>query len=158
MNLLRISTLILAIIMMIIAIAACAQIKAIPGLPASHPEALAVGQQVNCSECHDDQQKGTLKPIPAFSHTQAFVKNHRLYAANDERLCVLCHKGSFCSDCHTNKAEIKPSTKYGYRPDREMQHRGSYMTLHKIEGKLDPASCYRCHGRANNERCNGCHR
>jgi hypothetical protein len=53
---------------------------------------------------------------------------------------------------------MKPSTRYGNRPDREFQHRGNYITLHKIEGKLDPASCYRCHGRANNERCIACHR
>lgn len=139
-------------------LAACAQMKTLPGLPDSHPEALAVGQQVNCSECHDDQQKGTLKAIPSFSHTAAFIKSHRLYAANDDRLCALCHKSSFCSDCHTNKTEMKPSTKYGYRPDREMPHRGNYMTLHRIEGKLDPASCYRCHGRANNEQCNNCHK
>jgi hypothetical protein len=27
-----------------------------------------------------------------------------------------------------------------------------------IEGKIDPTSCYRCHGRANNEKCIVCHR
>jgi hypothetical protein len=138
-------------------IASCAQMRTIPGLPASHPEALAVGQQVDCSECHEDQQKGTMKAFDSFSHTPSFVKNHRLYAASDDRLCAACHKSSFCNDCHTNRVEMKPSTRYGNRPDREMPHRGNYMTLHKIEGKLDPASCYRCHGRANNERCVACH-
>lgn len=139
-------------------LAACAQMKAIPSLPDSHPEALAAGQQVHCSECHEDQQKGTMKAYDSFSHSSAFVKNHRFYAASDDRLCVTCHKSSFCNDCHTNSVEMKPSTNYGYRPDRDMPHRGNFMTLHKIEGKLDPASCYRCHGRANNERCVACHR
>lgn len=139
-------------------LAACAQMKSVPGLPASHPEALSVGQQVNCSECHEDKQQGTMKAFSAFSHSPAFVKNHRFYAASDDRLCSTCHKSSFCSDCHTNKVEMKPSGKYGYRPDREMPHRGNFQTLHKIEGKLDPASCYRCHGRGNNERCVACHR
>jgi len=139
-------------------IASCAQMQTVPGLPASHPEALAVGQQVNCSECHEDQQKGTMKAFNAFSHTRSFVKNHRFYAASDDRLCSTCHKSSFCNDCHTNQVEMKPSTKYGDRPDREMPHRGNFMTMHKIEGKLDPASCYRCHGRANNERCVACHK
>jgi hypothetical protein len=143
----------------VLAIAAsCARMKTIPGLPASHPEALAVGQQVSCAECHEDQQKGTMKAFDAFSHTKSFVKSHRFYAASDDRLCSTCHKGSFCNDCHTNKVEMKPSTMYGNRPDREMQHRGNFMTMHKIEGKLDPASCYRCHGRTNNERCVACHR
>jgi hypothetical protein len=27
-----------------------------------------------------------------------------------------------------------------------------------IDGKIDPASCYRCHGRTNNEQCVQCHR
>jgi hypothetical protein len=139
-------------------IVSCAQMKTIPGLPASHSEALATGQQVNCAECHEDQQKGTMKAFNAFSHTQSFVKNHRFYASSDDRLCATCHKSSFCSDCHTNKTELKPSSKYGNRPDRELPHRGSYLTLHKIEGKLDPASCYRCHGRANNGRCVACHK
>ena len=70
----------------------------------------------------------------------------------------LVNAGGGCNDCHTNQVEMKPSIKYGNRPDRDMPHRGNYMTLHKIEGKLDPASCYRCHGRANNERCMTCHR
>jgi hypothetical protein len=148
----------LALVGLIMILAACAQMKAIPGLPASHPEALAVGQQVSCSECHEDQQKGTMKSFNAFSHTPSFVKNHRFYASSDDRLCSTCHKSSFCNDCHTNQVEMKPSIKYGNRPDREMPHRGNFMTMHKIEGKLDPASCYRCHGRANNERCITCHR
>ena len=143
---------------LIAVLAACAQLQALPSLPATHPESLAAGQQVSCAECHDDSAKGTMKPITSFSHTPAFVKNHRFYVSGDSRLCSTCHKESFCSDCHTGKIEIKPSTLYGNRPDREMPHRGNFMTLHKIEGKLDPASCYRCHGRANNERCIACHR
>ena len=149
---------VLALAGLMVILAACSQMKAIPGLPASHPEALVVGQQVSCAECHEDQQKGTLKVYNAFSHSNVFVKNHRFYASSDDRLCSTCHKSSFCNDCHTNQVEMKPSLKYGNRPDRQMPHRGNFFTLHKIEGKLDPASCYRCHGRANNERCNSCHR
>jgi hypothetical protein len=148
----------LALAGLIMILAACAQMNAIPGLPTSHPESLAIGQQVNCSECHENQQKGTMKDLNAFSHTPSFVKNHRFYASSDDRLCSTCHKTSFCNDCHTNQIEMKPSLKYGNRPDRDMPHRGNFMTMHKIEGKLDPASCYRCHGRANNERCITCHR
>jgi hypothetical protein len=142
---------------LIAVLAACAQMKALPSMPASHPEELASGR-VSCSECHEDNQTGTMKAFAAFNHTQAFIKNHRFYASSDDRLCATCHKGSFCADCHTNQVEMKPSLKYGNRPDREMPHRGDFMTLHKIEGKLDPASCYRCHGRANNQQCVTCHR
>ena len=149
---------VLAVAGFFLVLSACARMNAIPGLPSSHPEALTAGQQVSCAECHEDQQKGTLKSFDAFSHTPSFVKNHRFYASSDDRLCSTCHKSSFCNDCHTNQVEMKPSIKYGNRPDREMPHRGNFMTLHKIEAKLDPASCYRCHGRANNERCITCHR
>ena len=148
---------ILALAGILIIVAACAQLKALPNLPASHPVALSAGR-VSCAECHADEQKGTLKAFAAFNHTRSFVTNHRFYAASDSRVCATCHKGSFCADCHTNQVEMKPSIKYGSRPDRQLQHRGDYLTLHKIEGKLDPASCYRCHGRANNERCLSCHR
>jgi len=151
-------TTLLALAGLIVMLAACARMNVGYGLPASHPEALAPGQQVDCSECHEDRQKGTMKAYASFSHTPAFVKNHRFYAASDDRLCAVCHKSSFCNDCHTNKVEMKPSIRYGDRPDREMPHRGDFMTLHKIEGKLDPAGCYRCHGRANNGRCVVCHR
>jgi hypothetical protein len=143
---------------LILVLTACAQMKSVYALPDSHPEALVSGQEVSCTECHEDPAKGTMKAYGVFSHSRLFVKNHRFYAASDDRLCSSCHKSSFCNDCHTNQVEMKPSTKYGYRPDREMPHRGNYMTLHKIEGKLDPASCNRCHGRANNERCVACHR
>jgi hypothetical protein len=139
------------------ALTACAQFKALPNLPATHPEQLAAGP-VSCSECHDNEQKGTLKPFAAFNHSRTFVKNHRFYAATDDALCATCHKLSFCADCHTNRTEFKPSVKNLDRPDLMMPHRGDYLTLHKIEGKLDPASCYRCHGRTNNERCVACHR
>jgi hypothetical protein len=148
---------VLALAGMIATLAACAQFKALPNLPASHPEELASGP-VACSECHEDEQRGTMKPFASFNHSPAFIENHRFYASQDARLCTICHKGSFCADCHTNQVEMKPSVKWGNRPDREMPHRGDFMTLHKIEGKLDPASCYRCHGRANNELCVTCHR
>jgi hypothetical protein len=155
----RLSNQILTLLMLagLFAISACAQMKALPSLPATHPEQLASGP-VSCAECHEDQQKGTMKPFAAFNHSRIFVTNHRFYAASDDALCATCHKVSFCTDCHTNKADMKPSVMNGNRPDRMMPHRGDFLTLHKIEGKLDPASCYRCHGRANNERCIACHR
>jgi hypothetical protein len=157
MKIWRLTFPLLLLLGLILTQAACTGMKPSQGLPVHHPEALANGQQVNCLECHEDQAKGTLKSPGTFSHTQSFVKNHRFYAG-DDRLCATCHQGSFCTDCHTNKIEMKPSTLYGNRPDRELPHRGNYQTLHKIEGKLDPASCYRCHGRGNNDRCVACHR
>jgi hypothetical protein len=140
-----------------LALAACAQMKALPNLPSSHPEELAAGP-VSCAECHEDTQKGTMKPFAAFNHSRTFIQNHRFYAASDNTLCAVCHKQSFCADCHAVRTEFKPAQKLSDRPDRMLPHRGDYLTMHKIDGKVDPASCYRCHGRANNDRCVACHR
>ena len=88
-----------------------------------------------CTECHEDEAKGVLKPFGTFNHSTAFIKNHRFYAAGDDRLCASCHKGSFCADCHANELEVKPSVMHGDRPDRQFYHRGDYLTLHQIDGK-----------------------
>lgn len=139
-------------------VASCAGLQRSPGGYSSHAETIRAGQQITCSECHTDD-KGTLKsPASFINHTRIFVENHGRYASLDDRLCLSCHRESFCTDCHTTRSEVKPSVKNGDRPDRFMPHRGNYLTLHKIEGKLDPASCYRCHGRGNDERCFACHR
>lgn len=148
----------LVLIAGLLSVSACSHlISSESSLPASHPEALGEGR-VNCSECHEDQIKGILKPYASFRHTPVFVSDHRLYAGTDGRLCSVCHATSFCNDCHARQLEIKPSTKLGNRPDRELIHRGDYLTRHQIEGKVDPSSCYRCHGRANNDICITCHR
>jgi hypothetical protein len=122
-----------------------------------HPEALPEGRPV-CSDCHEGNVKSALKPFAVFNHTDIFIKEHRFSAGRDDKICATCHAVSFCTDCHAQQSEIKPATKLGNRPDRELIHRGDYKILHRIEGKLDPASCYRCHGRANNEQCQTCHR
>ncbi|KAF0216005.1 MAG: lipoprotein cytochrome c 5 heme-binding [Geobacteraceae bacterium] len=142
----------------IMTITACSHIFSTESsLPAAHPEAVGEGR-VACSECHEDQIKGVLKPYATFNHSQLFVKEHRFYAGSNDKLCASCHATSFCNDCHANELEIKPSIKLGDRPDRELIHRGDYMTRHKIDGKIDPTSCFRCHGRANNEQCIVCHK
>ncbi|GFO53472.1 cytochrome c [Geomonas sp. Red276] len=138
-------------------IGACAVVSKQESLPAWHPEALGEGRP-DCVECHEDQIKGVAKGPSTFKHTTEFIRQHRLYAAQDEKLCEICHKASFCNACHANEREIKPSVFLGNRPDRELIHRGDYLSVHMIDGKVDPTSCYRCHGRANNEKCVRCHR
>jgi hypothetical protein len=146
------------LLMAVAALSACAPFfSQEKSLPTAHPEALGEKRAI-CSECHDDQAKGSLQPLTAFNHTPAFISEHRLYAVNSEKECAVCHAVSFCNDCHATKNEVKPSQKLGNRPDRDLVHRGDYMTRHRIEGKIDPTGCYRCHGRSNNEQCRNCHR
>lgn len=148
----------IATLIIVAALTACSTLLSQnKSLPTKHPEALGE-KRVNCSECHDDQAKGSIKALSNFNHSPLFVREHKLYAASSDRLCSVCHTVSFCNDCHATKNELKPSQKLGNRPDRDLIHRGDYMTRHRIEGKIDPASCYKCHGRTNNEQCRSCHR
>src|SRR4051812_40470677 len=80
-------------------------------LPSTHPEALGEGR-VACSECHKDEQAGTVRAYDSFSHSALFVRNHRYYASGNDYVCATCHKVSFCNDCHMNKVEMKPSIRY----------------------------------------------
>lgn len=114
-----------------------------------HPE--KVTEMPNCSECHTDSWK-------SFNHKAAsFFEKHRYYAQEQRQACASCHEESFCSDCHA-RGEIKPSDKFADSPERNLPHRGDYMSQHKIDGRVNPAACAKCHGRSNNERCTTCHR
>lgn len=116
----------------------------------THPEKV-VGLP-DCSECHSGK-------LAAFNHkAPGFFAKHRFYAQEQRMACAACHEESFCSDCHAHKEEIKPSDKYSDSPERNLPHRGDYLSQHKIDGRINPASCARCHGRQNNEGCKTCHR
>lgn len=118
-------------------------------LPAKHP--MEVTGMPVCSTCHTDWRT-------AMDHREDWASRHQFPAAQQKRTCELCHTQAFCADCHANKEELKPSDKYKDAPQRSMPHRGDYVNQHKIDGKLDPASCFPCHGYKNNERCRTCHR
>lgn len=125
---------------------------------ATHPQEVGPGRPV-CTECHGTEtMKGALKPYAAFDHTSTFVKDHAFPANQDSGTCASCHGQSFCADCHGGKTVMKPSIKLGDRPDRATPHRGGYMALHRMEGKMDPTGCFKCHGRANNDKCTACHK
>ncbi|MBJ6800534.1 cytochrome C [Geomonas propionica] len=126
---------------------ACANTNSIARV---HPE--EVKGLPRCAECHTDQWT-------ALSHqTQDFYLKHKIYAAQQREACNTCHKESFCVRCHAHKEEIKPSDKYKDRPELSLPHRGDYLSRHRVEGRINPASCLKCHGRQNNERCKTCHK
>lgn len=105
-----------------------------------------------CSQCHEDWRA-------ALDHTAEFGKfRHRFMAQQNKQACDVCHVESFCSDCHAHKEYLKPSDKFADSPERALPHRGDYLNQHKIDGKINPASCMKCHGRQNNERCSVCHK
>jgi len=117
---------------------------------AKHP--VEVEAPVICSQCHADWRA-------SMDHSAEFGRlRHKFSASQNGQVCGICHKESFCADCHAHKEELKPSDKYKDAPERALPHRGDYLNQHKIDGRINPASCMRCHGRQNNERCRTCHR
>lgn len=147
----------LAVVFGLGAFTACALLSPETSFAPTHPQELSAGRPM-CSSCHgEDVAKGALKTYASFDHTPAFVKNHRFQATQDSATCASCHAQSFCADCHGGKVAMSPAIKLGNRPDRETPHRAGYLSMHRMDGKVDPSSCYKCHGRANNDKCRACH-
>jgi hypothetical protein len=120
------------------------------GTTMKHP--MEVEAPVICSQCHTDWRS-------SMDHSAEFGGlRHKFSARQNKQACDLCHAESFCSDCHAHKDQLKPSDKYKDAPERALPHRGDYINQHKIDGRINPASCMKCHGRSNNERCKTCHR
>ena len=125
-------------------------------IPERHPGVLT--EIPRCTACHSPDTSVALKPIAAFDHSSDWADKHRFPASESSRVCSMCHKVSFCTDCHAYKDELKPSDKYSGSTDRWLPHRGDYLFQHRIDGRLDPAKCFRCHGRQNNRSCKRCHK
>lgn len=130
----------------LIFLAACAGTHS---LTAKHPVELET--RPICSDCHTDWKT-------SLDHRPDYAVKHKFFASQQRQVCGVCHQDSFCADCHAHKEELKPSDKYQDEPERSLPHRGDYLSQHQIDGRINPASCFPCHGRQNNERCRVCHR
>ena len=135
----------------------CSAVSQVPSVPPKHPEDLPPGR-VDCLECHKDVSGGALKPYASIRHSRVFIDSHGTYARQGQNLCSACHAPAFCQTCHNRKDEMKPNVKWGDRPDRMAPHRGDYLVTHRIDGRLDPGSCFRCHGNKSDSQCKQCHR
>lgn len=137
----------LSVIAILFAASACSKDNS---LRKAHPFELTTAPV--CSGCHGDD------PKLAYDHTPDFARKHSSYAAQGRQICTVCHAPSFCSDCHAGREELTPDMKLKTSPERFSPHRGDYMTQHKMDGRIDPARCFVCHGRSNNARCSACHK
>jgi hypothetical protein len=125
-------------------------------IPERHP--VEITKLPVCTECHPEDVHVASKPIAVFNHTGDYINAHKFNASQASALCNACHKVSFCTDCHAYKEELKPSEKYSGSPERWLPHRGDYIVQHRIDGRIDPARCFPCHGRQNNRVCKNCHK
>lgn len=139
----------------LVLLAACATLQSGYKLPLRHPEALPPGRPV-CTECHEGKSEAF--NYERFNHTLLFMENHRQLSYQEERACNMCHATSFCNDCHATRVELKPSDRDRTGNYRRMPHRGDYLTRHRIDARIDPTSCFRCHGNPKAARtCAPCH-
>lgn len=121
-----------------------------------HP--IELTEKPRCTECHGVDAEVGMKPIEVYNHDVDWTSRHRFFASKGVQLCDVCHQVSFCTDCHAYKEQLKPSDKHSESPEQWLPHRGDYLFQHRIDGRLDPTSCFRCHGRQNNEICRRCHK
>lgn len=136
-------------------LSACAALQSARPIPREHPEALGPGNP-RCTDCHDPA--GGAYAYKRFDHNAVFVDGHRMAAYQNEQMCSMCHATSFCNDCHVTRSELKPSVKNPTDTYRRMPHRGDYLSRHRVDGRIDPMSCFRCHGSPkSSQACNRCH-
>ncbi len=134
---------------------ACATIQSGYRVPVIHPENID-GEQPVCTNCHDIQDENF--PYARYNHTLDFGTKHRVPAFENGQTCRMCHHRKYCSDCHSGRTELKPSDRFIEKSTRRFHHRGDYVTRHRIDGRINPVSCIRCHGTpATTKVCRPCH-
>ena len=145
----------ITVILTIIIMAACAGIQSGYVVPPRHPA--EEGEDLRqCTDCHDMEEAEV--PYDKFNHGLYFADNHRQVAGRFGSVCAGCHRPSYCADCHGVGIELKPSIKNQTENYRRMPHRGDYLTRHVIDGRINPTSCYRCHGNPkSSQTCQECH-
>lgn len=109
-----------------------------------------------CLDCHESAE-GEF-PYGRFVHTVYFAENHGPVARQHQQVCAMCHAPSYCDACHGVGIELKPSLRNQTQTGRRTPHRGDYLSRHRIDGRMDPVSCIRCHGNPKTTRtCKPCH-
>jgi len=138
-------------------VVACSSPQPNTQLQDKHPSQGDLGvKPLMCSDCHDAQDQAF--SWEQFNHTAFFPTQHRLQANQHQQLCSMCHQRHFCSDCHATRVELKPSLKNQSETFRQMPHRGDYLSRHRIDARIDPTSCFRCHGNPQTAKnCVKCH-
>lgn len=149
--------LILLTVILVVVLGACASLDRGFNFTGQHMSAEDLGMSTKtCTDCHDAGDENL--PYGRFVHDPYFADNHRQEAYQYAQVCGVCHQTSFCNDCHATRVELRPSLKNQTETDRRMPHRGDYLTRHRIDGKIDPTSCFRCHGNPKTAKtCVPCH-
>ena len=127
--------------------------------PLSHELCMACHRsefrEIDCRKCHEDLVDNPSRPLNVFSHDAAFMKRHGTLARGDEAVCSHCHRENECASCHSRLDVLPPGLRQSEKVERNLVHRGDFVTRHAIESRADPSSCLRCH---KTSQCDSCHR
>jgi len=147
----------IGVVFLLVGLMACAALDSGSERPFRHQSAEDLGESLTkCTNCHD--ARGETLAYGSFEHDATWTQTHKSQAYQHEGICAMCHQTSFCNDCHATNVELKPSIKNQGDPSRQMPHRGDYLSRHRIDGRIDPTSCFRCHGNPKAaQNCVSCH-
>lgn len=102
----------------------------------------------DCNDCH--REEGVTA-----NHQAGWNADHRLAATRGESNCAVCHKQSFCLDCHKGGGIGRDLDVSSYRSNYvPKSHRTGFREIHPISAASDPAKCNRCHDK---QFCSDCH-
>ena len=105
-----------------------------------------------CTSCHDADRA-------AANHDARWMKIARRGRRCATSAPARCATRSRPAPTATaTRRRSNPPTSASSRFDAATPHRGDWLTQHRVDGRLDPASCFPCHGRKNVGRCGTCHK
>jgi hypothetical protein len=127
----------------------------------SHPQCLSCHEhradyrRLRCDRCHTNLREYPLEAIAVFNHEGNWLHEHKAHGKTNAAACGQCHMERFCDACHSRHNELIPSMRFPERVDRQLIHRGDFVTRHGIEAAATPGTCYKCHAA---KQCRDCHR
>jgi|GEM_PF-176223 c(7)-type cytochrome triheme protein len=109
---------------------------------------------LRCEKCHESLAEYPIKFVSAFNHGADFIRDHSRWAKGQADVCASCHRQQFCADCHSQRAQVRPSVKFAENTARRFIHRGDWLSRHPVQARADAMSCKRCHS---SKTCDACH-
>ncbi len=107
-----------------------------------------------CTPCHAQRDLVQLLPQSFMRHDAGWMRGHGPAASRQQVVCNQCHTESTCNDCHDLKQTLTLEKRLPERIDKELVHRGDFLSRHSIEAASQPAKCLSCH---TTSTCDGCH-
>lgn len=110
--------------------------------------------RAQCTPCHVRKDLERLLPQSFARHDSGFHRNHGQAARQQQKLCQQCHIQQHCDDCHDVTQDLSVEKRRPEAIERNLVHRGDFLSRHAIEVRSQPARCARCHQPS---FCDSCH-